>query len=72
MKIYILIEQCDIEIIRIDCYNTVFKAEEVFKACCEQNHVCEEDIDQLEPELRGTLAIAGDDAYCVQLIEREI
>lgn len=73
MKTYIIIEQKDIEITRMDCYSTVWAAEDVLKACCALNKANEVDLDQLEPVLRGTLGIAGNDSgYCVQLIERDV
>lgn len=70
-NIYILIETGDIEILGVKVFKDKNKANETFEMCATENQVLELS-DDLDKELEGTLRIAGDDVYCVQLIKKQI
>lgn len=70
MKVYIVIETADIELTSVVVFKDREKAAEAFEACAKKNgvSVC----DDLDGEIEGTIAMAGDDAYAVQVIEQTI
>ena len=68
--VYVLIETADVEILGIDLFSSEETANKHFDACLEENEVIEET--NLEDELDGTIRFAGDEAYAIQLLKREI
>lgn len=75
MKVYIVIETADVEIIAVRAYLSKENAEMDFADCALENRVNEVDPDlrteALAREAAGTVMLAGDDSYAVQLIETE-
>ena len=68
MAVFIVLETADIEIISLNVFAERDEASRRFSKLCEENGICDEAF--LLEELPGTLRIAGDDAYAVQLIQR--
>lgn len=67
---YLIIEQADgLEIIGINLYRDIAEATERFELCAKENLAHELPPDELGLCVAGTLRIAGDDAYCVSLVE---
>lgn len=71
MHAYTLIETADIEIIGVRIYLDRGKASGDFNKILKEHGLHEIPQEELgEEELQGTIRMAGDDAHCVQLIER--
>ena len=68
MAVFIVLETADIEIIGLNVFAEFVEAGRRFNKLCEENGICDEAVQR--EELPGTLRIAGDDAYAVQLIQR--
>lgn len=71
MKVYIIIQTADMEIVGLYAHETKETAENQYEAIMEEDRLIEPDGDWSNNELTGTLRIAGDDSSCVQLVERE-
>lgn len=69
---YIVIEMASVELLGIEAYRTRRKAEEAFAAICADGKLGQYGSWELGNEVDGTLALAGDDAHSVQLIERKV
>ncbi len=72
MKIYVLIETADIEIIGLRLYDNANEAWICYEQTCQENAVSMQEGTDLSREALGTLALAGDDSYAVQLIESNL
>tara|TARA_R110000751_G_scaffold25930_2_gene69850 strand:+ start:706 stop:957 length:252 start_codon:yes stop_codon:yes gene_type:complete len=76
MKIYLVIQMADTEMVSVETFHYKAQAERVFESVMREDSLLEPssiDLNLLKDhELFGTLRIAGDDAGSVQLIERTI
>lgn len=63
---YVIIETADVEIISVRLVRDRAEALRIFEMCCLENE-CEPSED-LENEVKGTIAIGGDDGYAVQVV----
>jgi hypothetical protein len=70
MNVFVVVQTSDIELIGLDVFQDGVEAARCFDELCGANQVIE-DLN-LTHELPGTLRIAGDDAYAVQLIQRQL
>jgi hypothetical protein len=70
MNVFIVLQTADIELIGLNVFQDRIEAARCFDDLCDRNQVFEEH--NLIHELPGTLRIAGDDAYAVQLIEKHL
>ncbi len=68
MAVFIVLETADVEVVGLNVFAEVVEAARRFNMLCEENGICDEAVQR--EELSGTLRIAGDDAYAVQLIQR--
>jgi hypothetical protein len=68
MTVFIVLENADVEIIGLHVFAQLIEADRCFDRLCQQNLVADDVV--LIDELSGTLRIAGDDAYAVQLLHR--
>lgn len=68
---FVLLEMIDVEPLDVRLFRTQADAMAAFVACCDESEIFPWDPGELHEEMGGTLAIAGDDGYSVQLIERE-
>jgi hypothetical protein len=71
MSLFVLIEMADIELTRVRLFSTGEAARAAFDSVCEENKLTESDW-RSDFEISGTVTIAGDDSYSVQLIERGV
>ena len=69
MPVFIVLETADVELVGASVFSALPEAVQCFDRLCVENDVPDEDVTPLE--LSGTLRIAGDDSYAVQLIQRE-
>lgn len=70
MNVFIVMQTVDIEVIGLNVFHDGVEAARCFEDLCDRNQAIEEN--NLTHELPGTLRIAGDDAYAVQLIQRHV
>ena len=70
MHVFIVVETADIELVGLNVFHDGSEAARCFDNLCDRNQVIEEH--SLTHELPGTLRIAGDDAYAVQLIQKHL
>lgn len=68
---FVLLEMIDVEPLDVRLFTKQGDAMAAFTACCLDGEVFPWAPEDLDGEMGGTLAIAGDDTYSVQLIERE-
>jgi hypothetical protein len=66
---YVIIEMIDVDIICVRAFGTFRRAMRCFEEICEENKVDPYPEQDLDKEAPGTIALAGDDAYAVQVIE---
>lgn len=68
MRVFIVITTYDVELNDVRVFRELKDAEARFYAEVEEQRLLVEE--SVNREIQGTLRIAGDDAYCVQLIEK--
>jgi hypothetical protein len=71
MKIYAVLELADIEPLGLSVYTDDEKANSTFDALCRENGVVESPLPGTGKEAPGTIRLAGDDSYSVQMFELE-
>lgn len=69
MTTYVIIETSDIEIMGVHVRLTRESADAAFKQIADENQASEWPLHCLTCEAEGTLRLAGDDVYAVQLLE---
>lgn len=73
MKLYIVLEQSDVEVIGLHVFNTEFEANEKFDQICIEDLLGEIDKEEWSDfELVGSTRIAGDDSRSAQIVVREL
>lgn len=68
--VYVLIEMQDIELTDVRVFFDKSEAEKHFEAMRDETGSELWDESEMEDEIEGTLMVAGDDAYSIQLVER--
>lgn len=69
-RVFIILEMVDIEPMAVHVESNIQKANDLFETIMKEN-AAREDHNTLQ-EIEGTLRIAGDDSYSVQLLERVV
>lgn len=72
MTVFIVIETEDIEIVSATPYMDRALADEAFETLAGEYMLQEYETGELEREAPGTIRLAGDDSYAVQMFEREV
>jgi hypothetical protein len=67
---FVLLEMSGLDIISVRVFKRVSDAVSVFESCAADNGVYEEPMSSHEAP--GTIRVAGDDTYFVQLIETDV
>lgn len=70
MQVFIVIETIDVEVKSVEVFQTEPSARKHFDACAKENDVEPEDPIDLDAEIAGTIAFAGDECYAVQLLQK--
>lgn len=68
---YVAIEMADIELIGVNLFKKREDAIGYFEKVSEENGVTQWTESEMAREAEGTIAIAGDDAYSVQVVQAE-
>ncbi len=74
MHVFVIIEMADIEVTSVHTYTDEKAARAAYRCIVDENRADEGalfDAD-ISHEVEGTLALAGDDAYSVQLIQSTV
>lgn len=66
---FVLIETADVDVLSVALFTNKTEAEARFEALAEQHRVSEWPDEDCTYEAAGTLRLAGDEAYAVQLLE---
>jgi hypothetical protein len=70
-KVYVVIETADIELLSVRFFASRADAGQCFDYCLSENQLQPPHAD-LSCEVEGTIMLAGDDSYAVQVIEGEV
>jgi hypothetical protein len=66
---FVLVETADVDVLGVHVFTDRDKADACFTRFAEDNGAHEWPLDELSNECEGTLRLAGDDSYAVQLLE---
>lgn len=69
--VYIVLEMADIELISVSAFSDLASAQRYFDVCERENEVQRWGQEDMKNEIVGTMMVAGDDSYSLQLLVRE-
>lgn len=70
MDLFIIIEMADVELIGVTCITDETAARELFEQSAAKHSAPIWEAHDVARKIGGTLAVAGDDSYSVQLVKR--
>ena len=71
-EVFVVIEMADVELTGVAVFSEKDDAMTHFMECSNESMAGDWDYSDLSHEVDGTLAAAGDDAYSVQVIRKEV